>query len=50
MARCIICSNTDCKYNYKRSCEAHKLELDCNCVCLTYIERDIYEEVEGFKR
>lgn len=50
MAKCIVCSNTRCKHNYRYSCEAAKLELGSDGSCLTYDERDIYKEAEGFKR
>ena len=50
MAHCIVCHNTNCKYNYKYNCEAAKIEVGTDCRCLTRGPKDIYKEAEGFGR
>lgn len=50
MMPCIVCYNTNCKYNYNHSCKAAKIEVGTDCRCLIREPKDIYKEVEGFSR
>lgn len=50
---CITCYMLRCKYNCGNACIAAEVEIGCGedgTSCLTYEEKDIYAEVEGFKR
>lgn len=53
MTNCIVCYMTSCKYNCDNACSAAEVEIGYSsdgAGCLTYEEKDIYAEVEGFKR
>lgn len=51
MAVIVKCWRSDCENNYCGICySADDIELDTTGQCMTYIEKDIYAEVEGFKR
>ena len=49
---CLIsCCNIDCEYNHRgHSCHADDVEIDFDGTCLTFEQKDIYKEVEGFNR
>jgi hypothetical protein len=47
---CIVCYNHTCKYHELTGCNAAVVEIGSEGSCLTYEEKDIYAEVEEFKR
>jgi hypothetical protein len=49
MTNCIVCYNHTCKYHEITSCHCAVVEIGSDG-CLTYEEKDIYAEVEGFER
>lgn len=45
------CWNTSCEYNRSGCyCDAYDIEIDTDGNCMTFMEKDIYKEVEGFRR
>ncbi len=50
MTSCIVCYNHLCKYKRVNGCTASIVAIGSDGNCLTYEEKDIYKEVEGFKR
>lgn len=50
ITNCIVCYNHTCRHHSVNSCEAAVVEVSSDGSCLTYEEKDIYAEVEGFRR
>lgn len=50
MTNCIVCYNHLCKHKETNGCTAAVVEIGSDGNCLTYEEKDIYKEVEGFGR
>lgn len=44
------CWRRECEYNLANQCMAHSVMIGSFGDCLTYTEKDIYKEVEGFSR
>lgn len=45
------CWRSECEHNYGGCyCNTDEIELDSFGQCMTYCEKDIYREVEGFSR
>ena len=44
------CWRGECEYNVAGKCTAHSIIIGTYGNCLTFNEKDIYAEVEGFKR
>ncbi len=50
MANIYVCFNHTCKYKKANACTCAGVEISSDGHCLTYEEKDIYKEVEGFSR